>query len=248
MIQVDQLTKVFQDKKRGKIIAVNHLKFNCQKGKIYGLLGPNGAGKTTTLRILATMMIPTSGKASINGYDVVKNSSKVREQIGFLSGETGLYDRFTPRETLRFFGKINGMDNQQIDKKMDEMFQALEMEHFKDVRVGKLSTGMKQKLSIARCILHNPSVLILDEPTVGLDIMTARTVTDYVKSFKDDGKCVIYSTHIMREAEKLCDKIGIIHHGRLLAQGTLACLKKEFSLEDLEDIFFKLIERENHLR
>ena len=245
MIQVEGLTKRFHDNKRGEVIAVNNLKFNCQKGKIYGLLGPNGAGKTTTLRILATMMRPTVGKVKVNGFDVIQEPDEVRKQIGFLSGETGLYDRFTPRETLKFFGRINGMEDKIIDEKMGEIFQALDMENFKDVRVSKLSTGMKQKLSIARCILHDPSVLILDEPTVGLDIITARTVTNYVKSFKEQGKCVIYSTHIMREAEKLCDVIGIIHHGKLLAQGTLEELKKHSSLEDLEGIFFELIEQEN---
>jgi len=171
MIQVEGLTKIFHDNKRGEVIAVNNLKFNCQKGKIYGLLGPNGAGKTTTLRILATMMRPTVGKVKVNGFDVIQEPDEVRKQIGFLSGETGLYDRFTPRETLKFFGRINGMEDKIIDEKMGEIFQALDMENFKDVRVGKLSTGMKQKLSIARCILHDPSVLILDEPTVGLDIL-----------------------------------------------------------------------------
>ena len=247
MIQVEGLTKIFHDNKRGKVVAVNHLEFNCQKGKIFGLLGPNGAGKTTTLRILTTMMQPTDGKAKINGFDVVKKPHEVRKQIGFLSGETGLYGRFTPRETLKFFGKINGMENKAIDKKMDDIFHTLNMDNFKDVRVDKLSTGMKQKLSIARCILHDPSVLILDEPTVGLDIITARTVTDYVKEFKKQGKCVIYSTHIMREAEKLCDTIGIIHHGKLLANGTLGELKKHSSSEDLEELFFELIGRENKL-
>ena len=247
MIQVEGLTKIFHDNKRGKVVAVNHLEFNCKKGKIFGLLGPNGAGKTTTLRILATMMQPTDGKAKINGFDVLKKPHEVRKQIGFLSGETGLYDRFTPRETLKFFGRINGMENKAIDKKMDDIFHTLSMENFKDVRVDKLSTGMKQKLSIARCILHNPSVLILDEPTVGLDIITARTVTDYVKEFKKQGKCVIYSTHIMREAEKLCDTIGIIHHGKLLANGTLGELKKRSSSEDLEETFFELIRQENKL-
>jgi len=247
VIQVEGLTKIFHDNKRGKVVAVNHLEFNCQKGKIFGLLGPNGAGKTTTLRILATMMRPTEGKAKINGFDVIKKPHEVRKQIGFLSGETGLYDRFTPRETLKFFGKINGMEDKAIDKKMDDIFHTLNMENFKDVRVDKLSTGMKQKLSIARCILHDPSVLILDEPTVGLDIITARTVTDYIQEFKKQGKCIIYSTHIMQEAEKLCDVIGIIHHGKLLANGTLGELKKRSSSEDLEEIFFELIGRENKL-
>lgn len=241
MIQVEGLTKIFNDKKRGKVVAVNDLGFNCQKGQIFGLLGPNGAGKTTTLRILATMMVPTKGKVRLNGFDVVKESNKVRKEIGFLSSETGLYDRFTPRETIRFFGQINGIEDKVIEKRIAKIFHSLDMEDFQDVRVGKLSTGMKQKLSIARCIIHNPSVLILDEPTVGLDIITARVVTDYVKSFREEGKCIIYSTHIMREAEKLCDVIAIIHKGNLVAQGTLDELKKNSLSDDLEEIFFELI-------
>jgi len=241
MFQVEGLTKIFHDKKRGKIVAVNNLQFNCQKGQVFGLLGPNGAGKTTTLRILATMILPTKGEIIVNGLDVVRHAAKVRRQIGFLSSETGLYDRFTPRETILFFGRINEMEDKIIEKRMAEIFQNLDMEDFQDVRVNKLSTGMKQKLSIARSIIHNPPVLILDEPTVGLDIITARTVIEYVKSFRDQGKCIIYSTHIMREAEKLCDRIAIIHQGNLITQGTLEELKKNSSFDDLEEIFFELI-------
>lgn len=241
MIQVEGLTKIFNDKKRGKVVAVNNLEFNCRKGQIFGLLGPNGAGKTTTLRILATMILPTKGKVMVNGFDVVKEANKVRRQIGFLSSETGLYDRFTPRETVRFFGRINGMEDRIIEKRMTEIFHNLDMEDFQDVRVNKLSTGMKQKLSIARCIIHDPPILILDEPTVGLDIITARIVTEYVKGFREQGKCIIYSTHIMREAERLCDVIAIIHKGDLITQGTLEELKKNSSSEDLEEIFFELI-------
>ena len=241
MIRVEGLTKVFSDKKRGKVVAVNNLKFDCQKGQIFGLLGPNGAGKTTTLRILATMMVPTQGKAEVNGFDVVKEASKVRRHIGFLSSETGLYDRFTPRETVEFFGRINGIEDKIIKKRMAEIFHALDMEDFQDVRVNKLSTGMKQKLSIARSIIHNPSVLILDEPTVGLDIITARSVVEYIKKFKEEGKCIIYSTHIMREAEKLCDVIAIIYQGNIVAKGTLEELRKNSLSDDLEEIFFRLI-------
>jgi sodium transport system ATP-binding protein len=247
VIQVAGLTKIFNDKKRGKVVAVNNLKFNCREGQIFGLLGPNGAGKTTTLRILATMMLPTKGEVIINGFEVVKDANKVRRQIGFLSSETGLYDRFTPRETIKFFGRINGMEDKIIEKKMAEIFHNLDMEDFQEVRVHKLSTGMKQKLSIARCIIHDPPILILDEPTLGLDIITARTVTGYVKRFREQGKCIIYSTHLMREAERLCDVIAIIHQGNLIAQGTLEELKKNSSSEDLEEIFFELITQGENL-
>lgn len=248
MIQVEGLTKVFNDKKRGKIVAVNNLNFNCRKGQVFGLLGPNGAGKTTTLRILATMIFPTKGEIMVNGLNVVKHAAKVRRQIGFLSSETGLYDRFTPRETVMFFGRINGMEDEIIKKRTAEIFHNLDMEDFQDVRVNKLSTGMKQKLSIARSIIHNPPVLILDEPTVGLDIITARTVIEYVKKFKEEGKCIVYSTHIMREAEKLCDVIAIIHQGNIIAKGTLQELKKNSLSDDLEEIFFGLISQGENLK
>ena len=245
MIQVEGLSKIFNDKKRGKVIALDNISFNCQQGQIFGLLGPNGAGKTTTLRILATMLVPTQGRVKVKGLDVVKEAPQVRKCIGFLSSETGLYDRFTPRETIKFFGRINGVEDKIIEKRRAEIFYNLKMEDFQDIRVSKLSTGMKQKLSIARSIIHNPPVLILDEPTVGLDIITARTVLEYIKKFREEGKCIIYSTHIMREAEKLCDIMAIIHQGKIIAQGSLEELKKNSSShsDDLEDVFFELIKQ-----
>lgn len=242
MIRVNNLKKVFYDKKRGRIEAVNGVDFHCRRGQIFGLLGPNGAGKTTTLRILATMMKPTEGEVFVNGYHVVKEAHKVRQSIGFLSGETGLYDRFTPRETILFFGRINGLSEKLISTRMGDIFKILDMSSFKDVRVDKLSTGMKQKLSIARAIIHDPSVLIFDEPTVGLDVITARVVVNYIKEFRKQGKCIIFSTHQMQEAEKLCDEIAIIHKGKILSEGTLTDLQAMFQEVDLEDIFFKLVE------
>ena len=242
MISVSNLKKEFYDKKRGKIEAVNGVDFHCRRGQIFGLLGPNGAGKTTTLRILATMMKPTEGEVLVNGYHVVKEAHKVRQSTGFLSGETGLYDRFTPRETILFFGRINGLSEKLISTRMGDIFKILDMGSFKDVRVDKLSTGMKQKLSIARAIIHDPPVLIFDEPTVGLDVITARVVVNYIKEFRKQGKCIIFSTHQMQEAEKLCDEIAIIHKGKILSEGTLADLQAKFQEVDLEDIFFKLVE------
>lgn len=241
VIKVSHLKKIFFDKKRGKIQAVNNVNFYCRRGEIFGLLGPNGAGKTTTLRILATMMKPTEGEVLVNGYNVAKEAHQVRQSIGFLSGETGLYDRFTPEETILFFGRINGLSEELIRSRMKEIFKILDMDSFRDVRVDKLSTGMKQKLSIARAIIHNPPVLILDEPTVGLDIITAKVVINYIKEFKSQGKCIIFSTHQIPEAEKLCDKIAIIHKGKIFAQGTLTQLQHSFQEKDLEEIFFKLV-------
>lgn len=241
MIRVSHLKKVFFDKKRGKIEAVNGIEFHCRKGQIFGLLGPNGAGKTTTLRILATILQPTAGEVLVNGFDVVKEAHQVRQSIGFLSGETGLYDRFTPRETILFFGRINNLPDEEISSRMKKIFHILGMESFQELRVDKLSTGMKQKLSIARALIHNPPVLIFDEPTVGLDVITARIVLDYIKEFKNQGKCIIFSTHQMREAEKLCDQIAIIHEGKILSTGSLADLQQRFQEKDLEEIFFKLV-------
>jgi sodium transport system ATP-binding protein len=241
LIKVNNLKKEFYDKKRGKIQAVDGVNFHCLPGQIFGLLGPNGAGKTTTLRILATMMKPTEGEAMVNGFNVIREAHEVRQSIGFLSGETGLYDRFTPRETLLFFGRINGLSEKLISSRMSDIFKILDMDSFKEVRVDKLSTGMKQKLSIARAIIHDPPVLIFDEPTVGLDVITARVVVNYIKEFRRQGKCIIFSTHQMQEAEKLCDEIAIIHKGKILSEGTLADLQAKFQEVDLEEIFFKLV-------
>ena len=248
MIEVDNLSKVFFDKKRGEVKAVSGINFHCRKGEIFGLLGPNGAGKTTTLRILATMLKPTAGEVSVNGYDVLKAAHQVRKNIGFLSGETGLYDRFTPRETILFFGRINNLPDEEIKVRMEEIFQILDMKSFQEVRVDKLSTGMKQKLSIARALIHNPPILIFDEPTVGLDVITARVVLNYIKEFKNQGKCIIFSTHQMQEAERLCDMIAIIHKGDILAKGSLGELQQRFQEKELEEIFFKLIQGNAEVR
>ncbi len=248
MIEVNNLKKIFFDKKRGEVKAVNGIDLHCRKGEIFGLLGPNGAGKTTTLRILATMLKPTAGEVSVNGYDVIKEAHQVRESIGFLSGETGLYDRFTPRETILFFGRINNLPDEEIRMRMDEIFKILDMKSFQEVRVDKLSTGMKQKLSIARALIHNPPILIFDEPTVGLDVITARVVLNYIKEFKNQGKCIIFSTHQMQEAERLCDRIAIIHKGEILAKGSLEELQQRFQEKELEEIFFKLIQVKAEVR
>jgi len=248
LIEVNNLKKIFFDKKRGEVKAVNGINLHCRKGEIFGLLGPNGAGKTTTLRILATMLKPTVGEVSVNGYDVIKEAHQVRASIGFLSGETGLYDRFTPKETILFFGRINNLPDEEIRMRMDEIFEILDMKSFQEVRVDKLSTGMKQKLSIARALIHNPPILIFDEPTVGLDVITARVVLNYIKEFKNRGKCIIFSTHQMQEAERLCDRIAIIHKGEILAKGSLEELQQRFQEKELEEIFFKLIRVETGVR
>ena len=242
MIEARALSKRFHDKKRGEIRAVEQVSFRCEPGRIYGLLGANGAGKTTTLRMLATILEPTDGTAVIQGYDVVEQPEKARASVGFLSTATALYPRLTAQEMVEYFGRLNGLDEATLKRRIDEIFARLEMDGFRDRRCDKLSTGMKQKVSIARTLVHDPPVMIFDEPTLGLDVMTARTIVSFIRECRDRGKTVIFSTHVMSEVEKLCDVIGIIHDGRLLTEGTLAQLRQKHAEQDLEEIFVKIVE------
>jgi len=241
MIEARRLCKRFKDKKRGEIRAVDDVSFTCQPGQIYGLLGANGAGKTTTLRMLATILEPTEGTAVICGHDVVEAPEKVRANVGFLSTATALYPRLTAQELVEYFGRLNGLGEATLKKRVDDIFNRLDMNSFRDRRCDKLSTGMKQKTSIARTLVHDPPVMIFDEPTLGLDIMTARTITAFIRECRNNGKTVIFSTHIMSEVEKLCDVIGIIQSGKLLSEGTLAQLRGQFHEQDLEEIFVKVV-------
>jgi sodium transport system ATP-binding protein len=241
MIEARGLCKHFHDKKRGEIRAVDNVSFRCDPGRIYGLLGANGAGKTTTLRMLATILQPTDGTALVCGYDVVEHPEKVRANVGFLSTATALYPRLTAQELVEYFGRLNGLDALTLKSRLDVIFNRLDMNSFRDRRCDKLSTGMKQKTSIARTLVHDPPVMIFDEPTLGLDIMTARTITAFIRECRDRGKTVIFSTHIMSEVEKLCDVIGIIHDGKLLTEGTLGELREKYGEKDLEEIFVKIV-------
>jgi sodium transport system ATP-binding protein len=241
MIEVRNLSKYFRNKKRGEIRAVDEVSFRCCPGQIYGLLGANGAGKTTTLRMLATILEPTGGTATVCGHDIVEHPEKVRADVGFLSTATALYPRLTARELVQYFGRLNGLDDSILKKRVDKIFDRLDMNGFRDRRCDKLSTGMKQKTSIARTLVHDPPVMIFDEPTLGLDIMTARTITAFIRECRDLGKTVIFSTHIMSEVEKLCDVIGIIQNGKLLAEGNLQQLREKYAEQDLEEIFVKVV-------
>jgi sodium transport system ATP-binding protein len=241
MIEARSLSKRFQDKKRGEIRAVDNVSFTCQPGKIYGLLGANGAGKTTTLRMLATILEPTDGTALVNGFDVVEHPEKVRANVGFLSTATALYPRLNAQEMVEYFGRLNGLDEPTLKKRIDDIFQRLNMNDFRDRRCDKLSTGQKQKTSIARTLVHDPPVMIFDEPTTGLDVMTARTIIGFISDCRDRGKTVIFSTHIMSEVERLCDHIGIIHGGKLLEEGTLSELRAKHNEHNLEEIIVKVV-------
>jgi sodium transport system ATP-binding protein len=241
MIEARGLSKRFQDKKRGEIRAVDNVSLKCQPGKIYGLLGANGAGKTTTLRMLATILEPTDGTAIVCGYDVVEQPEKVRASVGFLSTATALYPRLTSQELVEYFGRLNGLDEPTLKKRIDDIFNRLDMNGFRDRRCDKLSTGMKQKTSIARTLVHDPPVMIFDEPTTGLDVMTARTIINFISDCRHRGKAIIFSTHIMSEVERLCDHIGIIHDGKLLAEGTVPELRSKYAEHNLEEIIVKVV-------
>lgn len=237
MIQVKSLVKEFPKKDGTKFRAVDEVSFDAAHGEIVCLLGVNGAGKTTTMRILSTMFKPQSGSAAIEGYDVVTQGDMVRKNLGFLSGDTGLYTRLTPREFITYFGRLYGVNETDIKTRIAKMAELLDMNDFLDKKMEFLSTGMKQKVSIVRSIVHDPPVMIFDEPTAGLDILTARNIVSFVRDCKLQGKCVLFSTHIMREAERLADRIVMIHEGKLLAQGTLPALREETQMTDLDDIF-----------
>lgn len=243
MIHVDQLSKSFSDLRRGQVVALDSVSFDVRPGEIFGLLGPNGAGKTTCLRILSTVLRSTGGRAEIAGYEVSTHPQQVRARIGFMSGNTGIYDRMTAWEMVEYFGRLYGMPEDALHARMEQIFETLQMQEIRDLLGSKMSTGMKQKVSIARTIVHDPPVMIFDEPTSGLDVLVARAVLKTIESLKDEGKCIIFSTHIMREVEKLCDRIAIIHRGRILAIGTISDLEAEYHEPDMEELFFDLISR-----
>lgn len=254
MITVNGLTKVYklskkqmleQKTKKNMKKAVSNVSLTAVPGQIYGLLGPNGAGKTTTLRCIATLLKPTDGSIQVCGFDTVKESEKVRKSISFLTNEIKLDPQFSPKYMFNFFGRLHGLEEKTINERREKLFHYFGIKEFEDKKIEELSTGMKQKASIAVSLVHDPEVIIFDEPTNGLDIVTARSVTDYLKLLKDEGKTVIISTHIMSEAEKLCDRIGIIINGVKVVEGTLNEILAETKTGELEDAFFELYKIHN---
>ncbi len=241
MIQVTDLRKSYRDLKSGHFVALDGVSFAAHPGEIYGLLGPNGAGKTTALRILSTVLIPTSGTATVAGFDVVSQTADVRRHIGFVSTNTAVYDRMTAWELVEYFGRLHGMERERLKDRMEFLFDRFQMRNIRDTLGSKMSTGMKQKVSITRALIHDPPVLIFDEATSGLDVLVAREVLRTVGQLRDAGKCVIFSSHIMREVERLCDRIAVIYRGRMLAEGTLDELAERHGERDLEELFFRLI-------
>ncbi|MCQ2523324.1 MAG: ABC transporter ATP-binding protein [Lachnospiraceae bacterium] len=249
MITINNLTKIYKLNKKKMMelkttdtqkVAVNGVSLSTKEGEIFGLLGPNGAGKTTTLRCVATLLSPTEGNITVCGHDTIKEGEKVRDNICFLTNEIKLDPHFSPDYMFNFFGQLHGMSKDEIEKRKEELFTTFGINEFKDKKIEDLSTGMKQKTAIAVSLVHNPKVVIFDEPTSGLDIVTARSVTDYLLKLRNEGKTVIISTHIMSEAEKLCDRIAIIIGGKKVCEGTLDEILEETKGFDLEDAFFKL--------
>ncbi|HEX7004038.1 MAG TPA: ATP-binding cassette domain-containing protein [Trueperaceae bacterium] len=238
LVEVDSLAKSF-----GAVRAISDISFSVGAGEVFGLLGPNGAGKTTTLRILATLLRPDAGRASVAGLDVGAEAEAVRRSIGVVNGGMGLYDRLTGREILGYFGRLYGIDRTRIDRRIAELADVLELGEALTRQAGGFSTGMKQKIVIARAILHDPPVVFFDEATSGLDVMARRAVLDLVRRFASEGKAVVYSTHVMSEVEEVCDRLAIVFRGELVTQDTVPGLLANTGSSTLEDAFFTTVRR-----
>ena len=241
MIEVEGLTKFFTGPDGSDVPAVEDVTFTVNPGEVFGLLGPNGAGKTTTLRMLCTVLKPSLGFATVAGHDIVREAGRVRQSIGFLSANTGIYDRMTPWEMVTYYGKLYGLRGDVLTDRLEALFASLQMNDFRDVPGGRLSTGMRQKVSIARALVHDPAVLIFDEPTAGLDILVQRAVLQSILALREQGKTILFSTHIMREVEKLCDRVAIMAKGKIVATGTLPELRDRYGEQDVEELFFQLV-------
>lgn len=248
MIQLKNLTKSFTSvskkgfsKEKTTVHAVNEISFECRPGRIFSLLGPNGAGKTTTLRMIAGIINPSSGTAIVDGVDISKGNDEVKKRIGFLTGSTGLYERLNPDETLDFFGKLYRIPAPRLHERKEFLFEKLGINDFRNKRLGQMSTGMKQKVSIARTLIHDPEVLIFDEPTSGLDVITADSIIDLIRESKQNNKTVIFSSHIMSEVDLLCDDLAIISKGTIIYNNTFEDFKKEMKAENLTQEFINRV-------
>lgn len=250
MIEVKNISKTFElSKKQRKELntsetqfqALKDVSFSCQPGKIFSLLGPNGAGKTTTLRTIGGVIKPSSGSVLINGIDMAQNPNEARKQIGFLTGSTGLYGRLTPNEMIHYFGGLYGVDKATIEQRKNKLYDMLDMHHFASKQIGKLSTGMKQKVSICRTMIHDPAVLVFDEPTSGLDVISAEAIINLIRDCKQNNKTVIFSSHIMSEVELLCDELAIIHKGKIIEQSSFEQFKNQEPNKSLTERFIEII-------
>lgn len=236
MIEVTDLARSF-----GAVKAVDGVTFRVEEGTIVGLLGPNGAGKTTTLRILSTLVKPDRGTATVAGFDVVTQPAEVRRRLGVVPDSKGLYPRLTARENVRYYGRLHGMEGAELDAAIDRLIGVLGMEEFADRRTDGFSTGQRVKVAIARALVHGPRTVLLDEPTSGLDIMATRAMREAIKRLRDEGTCVLLSTHIMQEVAALCERIVVISSGRVRATGSPDEIRAETGADNLEDAFVELI-------
>jgi sodium transport system ATP-binding protein len=240
MVRVEGLAKQFRDRNTIKQ-AVDGITFEAHPGQILGLLGVNGAGKTTTLRMLSTVLNPDSGKATVAGFDVVGEPAKVRANIGFMSTSTALYGRLTAIELLQYFGEMYGLSRTHLAERINYVREKLQLSEFENRLCDKLSTGQKQRISIARTILHDPPVLFFDEPTAGLDVVASQTVMEFIEDARAQGKTIVFSTHIMSEVERLCDRVAVIHDGKIHGDGTVAELCAQTGETRLEAAFLRLV-------
>lgn len=250
MIEVSNLKKEFilsrqQQKelntKDKTALAVDSISFRCEPGRVFSLLGPNGAGKTTTLRMLSTIFKPTSGSIKIAGIDAIADPQEARKKIGFLTGSTGLYARLTPNELIQYFGDLYGVSKSDLKERKERLYQLLDMNEFQNKRIGKLSTGMKQKVSICRTMIHDPEVVVFDEPTSGLDVITSENIITLIRDCKTQGKTVIFSSHIMSEVDLLCDDMAIIHKGKILFEGTMQDFRSNMQADNLTAEFIRIV-------
>ncbi len=241
MIRIENLTKVFPNPDGSEKTAVSQVSFQVEPGEIYGLLGPNGAGKTTTLRMISGLLRPTAGRVFIDETDVTDHPNTVKRRIGYLTSNTGLYVRLTPREFLQYFATLYGLSKRQADARIEFLVDWLGMEEFLTLRCGALSTGQKQRTNIARALIADPPILIMDEPTLGLDVLSNRLILEMIRTQAEAGKIVLLSTHALDEIETLCRRMGLIHNGRLIAEGDLDALRQRTGRERLSDVFLKLV-------
>lgn len=250
MIAVQNISKQFTlSKKQQKelqtnaasIFSVKEVTFTCDEGRVFSLLGANGAGKTTTLRMIATILKPTNGDIVVAGESVTNNPERVRQKIGFLTGSTHLYDRLTAGEIVQYFADLHGLQKNVFAQRKDELFTQLGIHEFATKKIGQLSTGMKQKVSIARSMIHDPKVVIFDEPTSGLDVITAHSIIELIKQCREQGKTIIFSSHIMSEVDLLCDDLAIINKGQLIYSDTMANFRTQYAHQSLTEAFIQLV-------
>lgn len=245
MISVHELTKRFRSAD-SDVLAVNSLSFSVAAGEVYGLLGPNGAGKTTTLRMIIGLLTPDSGYASVDGYRTIDNPFEVRSRIGLVSANDGVYPWLTVREMLLYFAELYGTPADVAQQQLEVTSDMLGFREYLDRRCTNLSTGQKQRVTLARALIHRPPVLLMDEPTRGLDVVASRTVFDYIQHAREQGIAVIVSTHRLDEAQRLCDRFGLLYRGQLAREGNLAALQKESGKETLVEIFYDLMSPPQH--